>query len=68
MRLPPLPSRPKCPKVFEGETLGVDFLGVLEVNVQKGKRHLRVRPLYSGRVNVKLGMVRYGHLSSWVDV
>ena len=56
MRLPPSPLPAKCPKVFEGETLGVDFLGVLEVNVRKGKRHLRVRPLFLGRVNVKFGV------------
>ncbi len=35
MRLPPSPLQAKCPKVFEGETLGVDFLGVLEVNVRR---------------------------------
>jgi hypothetical protein len=49
----PLP--PKWPKVFEGETLGVDFLVVLEVNVQNGRRHLSVRPLFSVRVMSSFG-------------
>jgi len=65
MRLPPSPLPAKCPKVFEGETLGVDFLGVLEVNVRKGKRHLRVRPLFLGRVNVKFGVGSDASSNEW---
>ncbi len=60
MRRRPPPSRQKCPKVFEGGTLGVDFLDVLEVNVRNGRVIFRCDPVFSWGLMSSLGGRRRG--------